>query len=309
MWQHTPMAKKRFKSSACPNCGTHYADVSKHASFCPGCGQENHDLNVPLRHLLEEAAESVFHFDTKSFRTATALAFRPGFLTAEFLRGRRARYVMPVRLYVFVSFLFFLVLALPAGRHATGGADREAPQRSSLNMSVFGIRSTELRDVQDSDLDALMRSRGVQVTRLNKHILQQWAPVGRGEQAELRHLLLRCVSYMMFALMPFFGFLLFLFFHKSEPRYVGSLVFSLHYHSFAFLLLAALSLLSRIPMLGLWVLLAPAVLAVYLCLALRSVYRRRWPATVLATVALGLLHLVSLVLLLWAAVMVGILLF
>jgi hypothetical protein len=113
----------------------------------------------------------------------------------------------------------------------------------------------------------------------------------------------------MFALMPFFGFLLFLFFHKSTPHYVGSLVFSLHYHSFAFLLLATLSLLSRIPTLGLLVLLAPMVLAVYLCLALKSVYRRRWPAMLLASAALGLLHLASLVLLLWAAVMVGILLF
>ncbi len=329
------MPKKRFKSLECPNCGARYVQASQAAGFCPGCGQENRDLDVPVWHLVEEAIESVFHLDTKSFRTAKALALQPGFLTAEFLRGRRARYVPPARLYVLISFVFFLILALPSGRrneagpenggasetqgfgstiretHGPGFTVREiegGPKRQGPGLTIFGVGAAELRDLRDSDLEALMRARHIPVTPLRKHLLQQMARVGRGGDEAVKHLLIKSLSSMMFLLMPFFGFLVFVLFRKSAPHYVASLVFSLHYHSFAFLLLAALSLLTRIPNLGPLMLLVPFVLGIYLFIALRVVYRRGRLATLLAVVALGVLHLAAVLLLYSAALMAGILL-
>ena len=326
------MSKKRFKGIDCPNCGTRYAPTSQAASFCPGCGQENRDLDVPVWHLLEEAVESVFHLDTKSYRTAKALAFQPGFLTAEFMRGRRARYVPPARLYVLVSFIFFLILALPSGRNEAGPVQGGAPEtrgldltvretrgpgftvrqtegpRQGLGLTLFGLGAAELRDLSDSDLEALMRARHIPVTPLRKRLLQQMARVGRGGDEAIKHLLIKSLSFMMFLLMPFFGFLVYVLFRKSAPHYVASLVFSLHYHSFAFLLLAALSLLTRIPNLGPLVLLVPFVLGVYLFIALRVVYRRGRLVILLAVVVLGVLHLAAVLLLYWAALMAGILL-
>nr|WP_255578221.1 DUF3667 domain-containing protein [Chitinophaga sp. sic0106] len=40
--------------------------------------------------------------------TLKYLMIRPGFLTREYMAGRRVRYVNPIKLYVFVSFVFFL---------------------------------------------------------------------------------------------------------------------------------------------------------------------------------------------------------
>ena len=37
------------------------------------------------------------------------LIIRPGFLTAEYLLGRRVRYIPPLRLYIFISIIFFLI--------------------------------------------------------------------------------------------------------------------------------------------------------------------------------------------------------
>jgi hypothetical protein len=293
------MAKKRFKGPACANCGAHYLESYRDARFCPACGQENHDLNVPLRHLIAEAAEGLFHFDTKSVRTLRALAFRPGFLTVEFLRGRRVPYVMPVRLYVFVSFLFFLVLALFSGGHGGGRGD----------VSFQGIKATEIRDVPDSDLDAFMQSRRVAPTPFNRYAVRQLARISRGGQAELRHLILKSVSYMMFALMPIFALVLLIFFRKNEPHYIASLIFSLHYHSLAFLVLAVLALLSGIFRRELILFLAPIVMAVYLFLALRTVYGRSSVSTLFRTIAIGLLHVVLVLALFLATLVVRILLF
>lgn len=67
---------------------------------------------MPLGHVLEEVAESIWHFDGKFWRTAKALLLHPGQITADFLDGRRQRYVPPFRLYVFTSALFFITLSL-----------------------------------------------------------------------------------------------------------------------------------------------------------------------------------------------------
>lgn len=51
----------------------------------------------------------ITHFDSKFFETVKDLIFRPGFLSNEFIKGRRARYLHPVRMYVFTSAIFFLL--------------------------------------------------------------------------------------------------------------------------------------------------------------------------------------------------------
>ncbi len=100
-------SKHRRKATKCPNCGT---SLSAKANYCPTCGQENHELNLPLGHLLYEFVEGIFHFDTKFYNTAKAIFTRPGLITRDFLDGRRARYVPPARLYIFVSVVFFFLI-------------------------------------------------------------------------------------------------------------------------------------------------------------------------------------------------------
>ena len=65
--------------------------------------------------MAEEFLEGVFHFDGKVFSTAKLLLFRPGELTRRFLAGHRVPYVPPIRLYVFISFVFFLLLGTQLG--------------------------------------------------------------------------------------------------------------------------------------------------------------------------------------------------
>ena len=104
--QVTRLAKHHKRITVCPNCGRR--DIGRDA-FCPDCGQENHELDPSFRHILSEFLESTLHFDSKFFRTASALVTRPGFLTREFVEGRRQMYVPPIRLYIFCSVLFFFL--------------------------------------------------------------------------------------------------------------------------------------------------------------------------------------------------------
>jgi hypothetical protein len=61
-------------------------------------------------HLIRHFLEDITHFDGKFFVTVKDLIIRPGFLTREYVGGKRMSYLNPIRMYIFISAVFFLVL-------------------------------------------------------------------------------------------------------------------------------------------------------------------------------------------------------
>ena len=94
----------------CPNCGSGRPD-----RFCSHCGQNDRDYMRGLWSVVYEFFREMFELDSRLFRTLKSLLFRPGHLSSEFSRNRRAAYMSPVRIYLFTSFVFFLVLSISAG--------------------------------------------------------------------------------------------------------------------------------------------------------------------------------------------------
>lgn len=133
--------------------------------FCPTCGQENHDLKVPIGHVVYEFIESVFHFDTKVWNTLRAISTKPGRITSDFVQGRRARYVPPARLYVFVAFFFFLMLNKVSDKWVKQAAliDKEAVQLNGTssvgdNDWDLGNATLELRSLGYASGDSLEKA-------------------------------------------------------------------------------------------------------------------------------------------------------
>lgn len=89
--------------AACENCAT---PLSGH--YCHRCGQQAHNPLRSFAHAVEEVFESFWHLDGRIVRTLRDLLF-PGRLPARFLRGHRAPYVPPLRLFVVLSVLTFFV--------------------------------------------------------------------------------------------------------------------------------------------------------------------------------------------------------
>lgn len=91
----------------CDNC-----DYEFKGHFCPNCGQEVAEFNRPIGFIIYDFVGNFFAFDSRFFTTFKYLLIRPGFLTTEFFKGRRMRYSPPFRIFVFLSFVLFLVLQI-----------------------------------------------------------------------------------------------------------------------------------------------------------------------------------------------------
>ena len=78
--------------------------------YCANCGQEADSklkyFWVVIMHLLDD----ILSFDSRASRTVWPLVTRPAFITNEYFAGRRVHYVPPIRLYLFISIIFFLTL-------------------------------------------------------------------------------------------------------------------------------------------------------------------------------------------------------
>lgn len=96
-----------FKERAEKNCLNCNAEVQ--GRYCQVCGQENVQTYETAWHLVKHFFEDITHYDGKFISSLKYVLFRPGFLSKEYIRGRRASYLNPIRMYIFTSAAFFLL--------------------------------------------------------------------------------------------------------------------------------------------------------------------------------------------------------
>ena len=127
----------------CLNCGTELLDT-----FCHHCGQKDIPKRQTLGELLVNFISSFWSYEGKFFTTVKFLVVKPGFLATEYNAGRRERYYHPARMYVFISFVFFLLLfSLP---------DSESGDSDPKSITQKDAR--EIREgLQEAGLDSAAR--------------------------------------------------------------------------------------------------------------------------------------------------------
>ena len=115
---------------ACANCGTALT-----GPFCAQCGQHVADYHQSVWRFLADFLDNTFCWDNKLLRTLGPLFRQPGFLTREFMAGRRARYVHPLRLFLFTSAVCITLIQINSGssdktpRHPHGA--KSSPEASA----------------------------------------------------------------------------------------------------------------------------------------------------------------------------------
>ncbi len=238
----------------CQNCGD---QVEKR--FCSNCGQENTETRQSFGHLLRHFIEDLTHYDTAFWLTIRYLLFRPAFLTKEYLSGKRARFVPPVRLYIFVSFVTFLLpYLLPdvnsdSPAHITSEQTRDTGLKNRQMKFTFNgnddlliqvpttYTSLTQMDSTEATLPEAQRMDFVDRWYAKKYIhLQKYSPRELGEkfQDSFGHNFPKA----LFIYMPLFALMLWLFHGKKRWLYFDHAIFTLHYFSFILLVFNVMTL-------------------------------------------------------------------
>lgn len=266
----------------CPNCAAPAA-----GRYCGACGQEQGPLAHTVRDLGREFVEEYFAYDNKVWRTLQRLLFRPGALTAEYLAGRRARYVRPLKLYLIASLVYFLAFGYQVSRGWSPFTDTSSLGARRRGEGVTAVAPSTRDAGAGASFDDVYRERKRRLARLTADQRERLLAEGLG-----RHL-----PHAMFALMPLFALILRVLYARSGRLYAEHFVFALHVHAFVFLA-ATIAVLA--PVEGKrFDQAVVVVLTAYLALAMRRVYggRRRWLAPRLVTLVAAYLIVLAVVLL------------
>jgi len=130
--------KKHYRTeNNCLNCGNAFE-----GHFCNNCGQENLELKEDFGHLMVHAVGDYFHFDEKFFHTLKPLLFQPGKLTVDYMAGKRTQYLHPIRMYIFISLVYFILL------FSHNNDEKRAEQKQATTEHVVDSVNRAINDYQ-----------------------------------------------------------------------------------------------------------------------------------------------------------------
>ena len=259
----------------CANCGAILT-----GRFCSNCGQRREHEIHSIWHFTQEATEDLTHADSRLWSTITALMLKPGLLTREFLAGRRVKYLPPLRLYLVLSVIFFLILG-SGGEHEARAIAIEA-SNGSLSVSVGDPKEAEVPARKPGETPEQRASRVCKLTYdgpgqsfvipfVEKGCRKSLLDNGHTVAEATLHNLPRA----MFIFVPALAIVMKLMYWQPRRYYIEHLLFFVHTHAFIFALLGLYVLLLRIvsAVLDDWIqLVVWAYTAYYLFVSMRRVY-------------------------------------
>ena len=286
------------QAAFCKNC-----DTAISGNYCHQCGQATH-LHVPsAREFLHEFIAHYVALEGKLWRSLKLLLFKPGFLSREYIEGRRVRYIEPLRLYLTFSIIFFALFKMSGVQIVNIGGTDTPPAMSApavVQQSGDAGNTENFQEFQDKTKRLLGR-----VSPRLEQGAERFFVLSHKERSETaKRVFFSYTPYAIFLMMPVFALYLKLLYLGSGRRYGEHFLFALHSNAFAFLMLSLFMLADGWNFVR-FVLLAWLVF--YLPTAMRRVFGGGRIVTALRWMVLMVLHLFTLIMTVSLAVAVGLL--
>jgi hypothetical protein len=196
------------RSDFCHNCG-----IRLFGKYCAACGQKALPLSVTLHDFFHELTHETLHLDGRVFQTIRRLLLWPGFLTREYIQGRRARWISPIRLYLVCSVAYFALSSFTGFRVGVYDRPTDGGWRFRLGTGAqAGITAENEPDAEDEAKKLGFESFAAMRDAVN-HAILVWVP------------------RVMFVLMPLFAWLVALAYRGVDRNYLHHLIFAVHVHA------------------------------------------------------------------------------
>lgn len=276
----------------CLNCGTVLS-----GPFCSECGQRDIPPYPSTKELVVEAVSEFSGWDGRLASTLRMLVRAPGKLTIEFLEGRRARYISPLRLYLTASVIYFLLAAsspnlrMGSANVQVGGGivstSISRPRVSRPQRVANGAR----RSLDQNELSAEEKASAIEGVTHAPAFMRPFLRRAILDPVGFKRGIFENMPRLLFVLLPAFAAIIALFYrHRKYPEH---LYFALHLYAFIFIALAIteLSKFTRVPIVAeTAAFLTLLSVATYATLAFRRVYGGTWVGTIVKEAGIGLLY-------------------
>ena len=249
---HSPIRKDK----TCLNC-RHVVEQK----FWPNCGQENSDTRKTFHHLFVHFFEDLTHYENAFWKTIKNLLLKPSTLTKEYLSGKRLSYLAPVRLYIFISFVTFLLIAM-FPNHVTENLakdDKEVTSKFENSDKNHVKKMTVFNDDKFFEMKSMKEIDSIQKYGKEEEkysAFQYWAyekmvyVTEHNTKNEIVEKFIESfihnIPKILFIIMPFFAFFLWIFHSKKRWYYFDHGIFTLHYFSFLLLIFLILFIINKI---------------------------------------------------------------
>lgn len=248
--------------------------------FCSSCGQRAVPPDPTVAELTGDAWQELSGYDGRILATVRGL-LRPGHLTLEYIAGRRAHYLPPLRVYLAVSVLYFVLAASAPQMGRQTAAEVNA---GGVRIGFSGSQPAEVLTAEDrTALLAELDQAPFWLRPMLRAVVE--------DPAGFRSRIYTNMPRVLFAMLPVFAAIVSLFYRGRN--FPVSLVFAAHLHAFAFVAIGVseLAKFTRSESVAVTVsAVALAALTAYVLLAFRRVYGGGWLSVVGRGVVIGVVY-------------------
>jgi len=315
-----PVRKKFHFTGLCSNC-----DHPVDGKFCTNCGQSAKDFHRPFFSVVSESLGDALSLDNKFFHTLVPLFVRPGYLTKEFMRGRRARYTPPFRLYLFLTFFAFLLLSHNHKPETDSEKNLTFQNSEGEDVEVLSLFENMI-DEDMSNVDSLAGNASFknEIIRINsgleaelesdtisppidiegghellnqnkavKKIFDMW----RLNPTLMMDNAFKKLSQTLLLILPLFALFLALFYIRRKRYLLEHLLISLNFHSFIFVvvIVSELLIMTGIKAIYPFAFYLYLLIPLQLFLALKFYYRQSWFKTLIKFLLLSFFYNILLI--------------
>jgi hypothetical protein len=218
----------------CKNCNENLSGQEK---YCSNCGQKNID-KLNFKYLYEEILDNILNLDSKLLSTIKGLIIKPGFLSKEFIAGRRKKYVLPVRFYIIISVIFFFMVSMirmfPDTNTEKGVTLNQSYSLGEKDVTVPEAKYNEL--IRNNELDSYI-SDSLKVESSITHFFVKQSIKTQNSKGGFVDVVLNQLSIFLLLFIPLIALVYKICFTKNKYSFVDHVVFNVHFNSFVMVLL------------------------------------------------------------------------
>lgn len=188
------------KTPSCVSCNSELS-----GKFCSNCGEKVIDEhNYSILNFINSIQNAFTDIDNNFFRSFYLLIKKPGFLSREYVIGKRVNYLKPIQIFLIANVIYFIIQPF------TMINGYNTPLSTQINLMPYSSISKEMTDKRIVDLELSFESFEQQYNKKSENYAKS----------------------LVILMIPILAFFLKLLYFRSTRYFVEHLVFSVHFFSF-----------------------------------------------------------------------------